>query len=167
MTGTKQLLGYLHRLLDVLWQLLTPGRPVPINSTKKNTPLKSITGTGNTKRSSSKAHSSSKGVRLRTHQTHPSSNNQNPPNNQPNPHNPAEQLPASRQLLNQHKGRNRRHPEQIHHPGHKQQRHDNPAATHTMQPMLQAHQQGPAPATPPFRHQIGDRRAALFQAGLF
>jgi len=55
MTGTKQLLGYLHRLLDVLWQLLTPGRPVPINSTEKNTPMKSITGTGITKRSSSNA----------------------------------------------------------------------------------------------------------------
>jgi hypothetical protein len=46
MTGTIQLMGHLNRLLDLLWQLLTLGRPAPINSTEKNTPLKSITGTG-------------------------------------------------------------------------------------------------------------------------
>jgi hypothetical protein len=46
MTRTKQLPGHFYRLLDLLWQLLTPGRPIPTNSTGKKHLLESITGTG-------------------------------------------------------------------------------------------------------------------------
>jgi hypothetical protein len=63
-TGTKQLPGHLYRLLALLWQLFTPGRPVPIHFTEKNTPLKSTTGTGSQPFVSEKR-SSSKSVRLR------------------------------------------------------------------------------------------------------
>jgi hypothetical protein len=44
MTGTKQLLGHLYRLLDLLWQMPNRGRPTPTNSTGKKTLPGSITG---------------------------------------------------------------------------------------------------------------------------
>jgi hypothetical protein len=44
MTGTKQLLGHLYRLLDLLRQMRTPGRPTPTNSTGKKHLPGSITG---------------------------------------------------------------------------------------------------------------------------
>jgi hypothetical protein len=57
-TGTKQYPGHAIRLLNLLWKMITLGRPVPINSVGKNTPLKSMSGTGIAKRSSANAHSS-------------------------------------------------------------------------------------------------------------
>jgi hypothetical protein len=44
MTGTKQLLGHLHRQLDLLWQMLNLCRPTPTNITSKKPLRKSITG---------------------------------------------------------------------------------------------------------------------------
>ncbi len=46
MTGTKQLLGHIYRLLDILWQMLNRGRPTPTNSNGKKPLPGSITGTG-------------------------------------------------------------------------------------------------------------------------
>ena len=50
MTGTRQLIGPIHRLLALLWQILNLGRPVPTNSTEKKPLLRTITGSGITLR---------------------------------------------------------------------------------------------------------------------
>ena len=44
MTGTKQLLGHVYRLLDLLRQMLNPGRSNPTNSTGKKSLPETITG---------------------------------------------------------------------------------------------------------------------------
>jgi hypothetical protein len=53
MTGTKQLLGHFYRLLDLLWQMISRGRPTPTNSNGKKPVVGTITCTGIAKRSSS------------------------------------------------------------------------------------------------------------------
>jgi hypothetical protein len=60
MTGTKQLLGHFYRLLDLLWQMISRGRPTPTNSKGEKPVVGTITCTGIAKRSSSTARSSSK-----------------------------------------------------------------------------------------------------------
>ena len=47
MTGTSQLVGLIHHLLALLWQMLNLGLPVPINSPEEKHLPGTIAGSGN------------------------------------------------------------------------------------------------------------------------
>ena len=60
--------------------------------------------------------------------------------NTPRPRAPP--VPSAAVLFHYDKGRNGRHPEEIHHSCHPKQGHEGPAAPDTVTPMPEPHQQG-------------------------